>query len=95
MLKTALLTIPRLYAVKREVNAEEFSTRTTTSVQNFSDGGQNSRGQSKHVMAERRRREELKERFVTLRKLVPFATKVAVGSPNNEFPLSMKSMQSM
>jgi len=91
MLKAAVLNVPHLYAVNREVRVEDFPTGVaTSSMQNFYGGGETSRGvsgQSKHVMAERRRREELNKRFETLRKLVPFVTKVAVASSNNELPI--------
>lgn len=92
MLKAALRTVPHLYAVNREVRVEDFPTGfAASSMQTFYGGGENSRGvsgQSKHVMAERRRREELNKRFETLRKLVPFVTKVALASSNNELPIS-------
>ncbi|KAG0621978.1 hypothetical protein M758_3G063300 [Ceratodon purpureus] len=76
MLKTAVLTIPRLYAVKQEVNVEMFSTRAGELASNLR-GRHDLEGSSRaaHVRAERIRREKLNNGFVTLRSLVPLATK--------------------
>lgn len=79
MLKTAVLTIPRLYAVKKEVHVEEFSTRSVEQFSDLREGhsfGSSSR--AAHVIAERRRREKLNDGFITLRSLVPSARKVVL-----------------
>lgn len=80
MLKKALTTFPRLSAgkdmvgVKQECDgrreSEDYEWNQKTKARRTSDLG------GGHVMAERRRREKLNDRFVTLRTLVPFVTKV-------------------
>ena len=80
MLKKVLMTFPRLSAaediieVKPEsdgrMESEDYEWNQKTKARRTSDLG------GGHVMAERRRREKLNDRFVTLRTLVPFVTKV-------------------
>ena len=77
MLKTAVLTIPRLYTVKKEVHVEEFSTRAGEQASDLLESHSlGSASRTAHVKAERRRREKLNTGFETLRTLVPLATKV-------------------
>lgn len=76
MLKTAVLTIPRLYTVKKEVHVEEFSTRAGEQASDLLESHSlGSASRTAHVKAERRRREKLNTGFETLRTLVPLATK--------------------
>lgn len=80
MLKKALMTFPHLstatdiVGVKQESNSrmesEDYEWNQKIKARRTSDLG------GGHVMAERRRREKLNDRFVTLRTLVPFVTKV-------------------
>jgi len=67
VLKYMLLTVPLLHTKPKDNNKGQTILKTTVQ----DDLGAN------HVMAERRRREKMNERFIILRSLVPFVTKVS------------------
>nr|AYK04369.1 basic helix-loop-helix [Conocephalum conicum] len=79
MLKNALFNITQLYSATKDEN-------TFASADNRSRGGARkpAAGQEdlnvSHVLAERRRREKLNDRFMALRALVPFVTKMDKAS---------------
>lgn len=88
MLKTALFTVTHLYT--REDNQEDISRMGRASTMFEGLDPRMNRGFRKpwevggsHVMAERRRREKLNDRFVALRAIVPFVTKVAQFTNHN------------
>lgn len=73
-----------LKAILSNVNSRQFRYREEAQSPEARDGEGTSRTQRgqelsvSHVLKERRRREKLNERFVVLRSLVPFVTKVCV-----------------
>uniref|UniRef100_A0A7I4A699 BHLH domain-containing protein n=1 Tax=Physcomitrium patens TaxID=3218 RepID=A0A7I4A699_PHYPA len=75
MLKTSLLSIPRLFTVRRGIDEhdEQLSGNAMESAETAD--GHIQRGDGRHMMAERKRREKLNDRFVTLRSLVPYVSK--------------------
>ncbi|CAL0316161.1 unnamed protein product [Lupinus luteus] len=86
LLKYILFTVPYLHAKNHE---QKYSPQTLdTATDSGGDPATQSRGKgipqeelsTTHVLAERRRREKLNERFIILRSLVPFVTKMDKAS---------------
>lgn len=91
MLKYVLFTLPLLYTKCRDENSLKS--------RDGSDGGTRLRKSASqdelsanHVLAERRRREKLNERFIILRSLVPFVTKVSRRN-TDEFYILLEAEQ--
>nr|AHY20033.1 bHLH protein [Tulipa fosteriana] len=78
MLKYNLFTVPHLHLRLKNENSPK--SRDGDSGSKFHKGTPQEEPSANHVIAERRRREKLNERFVTLRSLVPFVTKVDKAS---------------
>ena len=86
MLKQALFHITHLYGTRGEDSKEAESSLATMDNdredKRFAGAGSRKPGggpdevNGSHVLAERRRREKLNDRFMTLRAVVPFVTKV-------------------
>lgn len=87
LLKKVLIDIPNLHCINKDGNLEKGKDgevggcggrlKKSSSVQDELSAN--------HVLAERRRREKLNERFIILRSLVPFVTKVH-ASPSSVIP---------
>lgn len=77
LLKTMLFRVPTLHCRYKDENSPP-------SIEGEGGGSRSRKGAAQeepsanHVLAERRRREKLNERFIVLRSLVPFVTKVHV-----------------
>ncbi|TKY52614.1 Basic helix-loop-helix protein A [Spatholobus suberectus] len=76
LLKYILFTVPYLHAK----NPGESSPQTAADPKLRSKGTPQDELSANHVLAERRRREKLNERFLILRSLVPFVTKMDKAS---------------
>ncbi|KAF2314887.1 hypothetical protein GH714_037068 [Hevea brasiliensis] len=78
-LKYILFSVPYLHHKYREENSPK--SRDGDSANRFRKGGApQDELSANHVLAERRRREKLNERFIILRSLVPFVTKMDKAS---------------
>lgn len=75
-LKYILFTVPYLHAK----NPGESSPQTAADTKLRGKGTPQDELSANHVLAERRRREKLNERFIILRSLVPFVTKMDKAS---------------
>ncbi|KMT06134.1 hypothetical protein BVRB_7g163050 [Beta vulgaris subsp. vulgaris] len=79
LLKYILFTVPFLHSKYRDKNVS--SPNTTLQARGKASGGaSHDELSANHVLAERRRREKLNERFIILRSLVPFVTKMDKAS---------------
>lgn len=88
MLKQALFHITHLYGTRGEDSKEAESSLATmdndredkrcAGAGSCKPGGGPEEVNGSHVLAERRRREKLNDRFMTLRAVVPFVTKVCL-----------------
>ncbi|KAF7850059.1 hypothetical protein BT93_L5906 [Corymbia citriodora subsp. variegata] len=78
LLKYILFTIPFLHTKYRDDNSPK--SRDGDSGSRFRKGNPQDELSANHVLAERRRREKLNERFIILRSLVPFVTKMDKAS---------------
>nr|QOU08783.1 bHLH1 [Triadica sebifera] len=77
-LKYILFSVPYLHHKYREENSPK--SRDGDSAARFRKGAAQEVLSANHVLAERRRREKLNERFIILRSLVPFVTKMDKAS---------------
>ncbi|GMI76084.1 TRANSPARENT TESTA 8 [Hibiscus trionum] len=79
-LKYILFTVPFLHTKYRDENSPKLRESDVSAAARFRKGGPQEELSANHVLAERRRREKLNERFITLRSLVPFVTKMDKAS---------------
>nr|ATL14539.1 TT8L [Freesia hybrid cultivar] len=78
LLKYILITVPNLHF--KENNGNSPKSRDGEGASRFRKGTPQEELSANHVLAERRRREKLNERFIILRSLVPFVTKMDKAS---------------
>nr|BAE20058.1 bHLH transcription factor [Lilium hybrid division I] len=78
MLKYNMFTVPHLHSRPKDENSLESGVGDGES--KFQKGTLQEELSANHVLAERRRREKLNERFIILRSLVPFVTKMDKAS---------------
>lgn len=78
LLKYILFSVPFLHTKYRDENSPK--SRDGDAAGRFRKGTPQDELSANHVLAERRRREKLNERFIILRSLVPFVTKMDKAS---------------
>ncbi|CAK9151060.1 unnamed protein product [Ilex paraguariensis] len=80
LLKYVLFSVPYLHTKHQEELSPKSRDIIADSASRFRKGTPQEELSANHVLAERRRREKLNERFIILRSLVPFVTKMDKAS---------------